>query len=74
MWGPTLGMLLGSPYLEGHEDSASKLTMGIIEVIILLIGLLTYVLSPHDPPSIVRMRSCKHMSRDDSGMFARACK
>ena len=38
-------------FLEGHGDLISGLIMGIIGVIIWLIGFLTYLLSPHDPPS-----------------------
>ena len=38
------------PYLEGHGDLVSRLIMGIIGVIIWVIGLLSYLLSPHDPP------------------------
>ena len=36
-------------YLEGHGDLVSRLIMGIFLVITWLIGLLTYLVSPHYP-------------------------
>ena len=40
------------PYLESHGELVSRFIMGRTGVIIWLIGFLTYLLRPHDPPSI----------------------
>ena len=40
-------------YLEGHWDLVSRLVMGMIGVTIWVTGVITYLLSPHDPPSRV---------------------
>ena len=38
-------------YLEGQGDLVNRLVMWIIRVTIWVMGLLTYLLSPPDPPS-----------------------
>ena len=38
-------------YSQGHGDFVNGLMMGIIVVNMWLMGLLTYLLSPHDPPN-----------------------
>ena len=38
--------------LEGQGDIRSRLTVGIIRVTIWVIGVLTYLLSSPDPPSV----------------------
>ena len=40
-----------SIYLEGQEDLVNGLLMGITRVTMWVIGFLTYLLSPADPPS-----------------------
>ena len=43
---------MGTHYLEGQGDLVSRLIRGITRVIMWVLGLLTYLLSPPDPPSI----------------------
>ena len=71
-------------YLEGQGDLVSRLTMGIIGVTIWVLGLLTYLLSPPDPPSRVRadlltwgglgkQSSCEKMMIYDPSLTTRDC-
>ena len=55
-------------YLEGQGDLVSGLIKGINRVTMWVIGLLTYLLSPPDPPSIDSRLDFFHVILQYSGV------